>query len=223
MSEPYELSDVFVNAINSKEDAPAPQVGMDDSGINLIKKFEGFNTKAYGDYGQYSIGYGTRAKSPDEVITQEEADTRLRDETSLVSKYIQNTIKVPLTQNQHNALVSFGYNIGVGGIGALAEDINAGNHQRVAERMLTFNRAGGQVLPGLVKRRQLESQMYGTDAQVSIAAPEVIDKATKEKTPGILDATAEVLGSFDNTIKAVSSLGVKTAKGEKYQLGNYTT
>ena len=52
--------------------------GSSEYSVDLIKKFEGFSSKAYWDYDHYSIGYWTRANSPDEVITKEEAEIRLR-------------------------------------------------------------------------------------------------------------------------------------------------
>ena len=87
--------------------------------VDLIKKFEGFSAKAYWDYDHYSIGYGTRANSPDEVITKEEAEIRLRKH---VERYvilgIKNIIRQErwnqLSYNQKSALVSFVYNLELG-------------------------------------------------------------------------------------------------------------
>lgn len=71
--------------------------GSGEYSVDLIKKFEGFSPKAYWDYYHYSIGYGTRANSPDEVITQQEAEIRLRKH---VEQYVIPGIKNIIEQKR---------------------------------------------------------------------------------------------------------------------------
>lgn len=140
--------------------APDASTGTaSDRGLEFIRKQESFAPVAYRDYRQYSVGYGTKGQ-PGERITREEAERRLREETSRVDEYIRANVTVPLTQNQHDALVSFGFNLGTDDIEKLLPDINAGKFDRVAQRMLSFNRAGGVPLSGLIERRRAEAAMF---------------------------------------------------------------
>src|SRR5690606_15034941 len=59
-------------------------------------------------------------------------------------------------------LVSFGFNLGTGNLEKLLSDINEGNFDRVAERMMSFNKAGGRTLPGLVRRRREEAMTFAS-------------------------------------------------------------
>ena len=148
----------------------APSGGRtSESGLAFIRKQEGFAPTSKWDYKQHSVGYGTKGQ-PGEKITKEEAERRLVSETNEVSDWITSNVKVPLTQNQHDALVSFGFNLGTDDIAKLLPDINAGNTDRVAERMLSFNKADGKTLPGLVSRRREEAAMYRADGPPMRAA-----------------------------------------------------
>lgn len=129
------------------------------STISMLKREEGYTGKAKWDYRQHSIGYGTKAKSAGETITRSEAERRLRTEAGKVSDYIDRNVTVPLTRQQRDALISFGYNLGTDDIGKLLPDINAGDFDRVAKRMLSFNKAGGETNAGLVARREREAAM----------------------------------------------------------------
>ncbi len=127
--------------------------------VDLVKGFEGFNPKAYGDFKQTSIGYGTRGK-PGEIITEEEANNRLQTELAGHAKNIQNAAAaqgITLNENQFNALTSFDFNTGRG-----ADLINrfGKDPQQLASKMLEYTKAGGQDLPGLVKRRQIEAALF---------------------------------------------------------------
>lgn len=138
--------------------------GVSEGGLALIRRHEGFTPKAEWDYKQHTSGYGTKAK-PGETITKEEAERRLQREAGEVSSWITQNVKAPLSQNQHDALVSFGFNLGTGAIQKLLPDINDGNFERVSERMLSFNKAGGKTLPGLVSRRQEEARMFAAGGE----------------------------------------------------------
>jgi len=131
----------------------------DDTGMEFLRKEESFAPVAKWDYKQYSVGYGTRGR-PGEVISREEADRRLKVEVGKLDDWISGNITVPLTQAQHNSLVSFGFNLGDDDLDRLKDDINAGNFDRVASRMKQFNRAGGVVNKGLVGRRARESAAF---------------------------------------------------------------
>jgi lysozyme len=125
-----------------------------------VKKFEGFQAHAYGDFKQYSIGYGTRANSPYEVIDQAEAEKRLRAELQVADQSVENFApNAPVGVKQ--ALTSLTYNAGPiwqrQDLGAL---IKAGSYEEAKAHFLQYNHAGGQVNDGLTKRRQAEVQWF---------------------------------------------------------------
>jgi len=130
-----------------------------DSGLEFIRREEGFTPTAKWDVRQHSVGFGTKG-APGETITREEAERRLRVETEEIGKYLDANVKVPLTQSQRDALISFGFNLGTDDIGRLLDDINAGNHERVAQRMLSFNQVEGQPHPAIAARRKREADLY---------------------------------------------------------------
>ncbi|MCK9549142.1 lysozyme [Aquamicrobium sp.] len=136
-----------------------PAGRVSENGLDFIRKQEGFTPVAKWDFKQHSVGYGTRGK-PGERITVEEAERRLHVEAGAVSDWIEKKVKVPLSQEQHDALVSFGFNLGTGNLEKLLPDLNEGNFERVAERMLSFNKAGGRTQDGLRRRRQEEAMLF---------------------------------------------------------------
>ena len=125
-----------------------------------MKQFEGWNPRPYPDYKQRSIGYGTKAKKGDRVISKAEGERRLGQELALHRKRVlehQQKHGYKWSENQINALTSFDYNTG-----AIAKLTNGGkrNSAQIAEKMPLYRKSGGKVLRGLVKRRKKEVQMF---------------------------------------------------------------
>lgn len=143
-------------------------------GINLIKKFEGCRLSAYKDaVGVITIGYGWtkpidgKALTMGTTITQAKADALLKEGLkSYEQKVLKYDSRYHWNQNQFDALVSFAYNIGsidqltASGTRSIAE---------IAEKITAYQKAGGKTLPGLVKRREAEKQLFLTP--VSTPAP----------------------------------------------------
>lgn len=141
-----------------KENKPMSQ--LDQKLIDFVKDKEGFSEKAFGDYKQLSIGYGTRAKSMDEVVTKEQAEVALRKELSMHQDRILSAIEKRgwnLNQDQINALVSFDFNTGSGANLILTSR----NLSELKSRFIQYNKAGGKVNKGLVDRRKAELDMIG--------------------------------------------------------------
>lgn len=134
--------------------------GLSPFGLDFIKKHEGYTPAPQWDYRQWSSGFGTKAAFPGERIDKAEAERRLNAEIAPLTGWIKGNITAPLAPNQTDALLSFGYNLGADDLDRLKNDINAQNWQRVADRMLTFNKAGGEVNPGLVNRRRDEANLF---------------------------------------------------------------
>jgi lysozyme len=124
--------------------------------ISMIKGFEGFKAKAYDDYGQISVGYGTRARSSSETISKAEAEKRLDAEVAKAERLVDRFSK-DLPPGVRLALTSLTYNAGSKWMqSGLGKAIKAGDYARARELFLQYNKANGKVLPGLVKRRQQE-------------------------------------------------------------------
>jgi len=153
----------------------ASEMKASDALVEVLKKEEGFSEKPYWDYGQYTVGYGTRC--PDDMleeyqengITEEEAEVLLRNylantENTLNKKLID-AYGLTLTQGQFDALISFTYNCGSAWISDTESVFNKAIRNGVtgSELVRVFSlwcSAGGQILPGLVRRRLCEANMY---------------------------------------------------------------
>ena len=140
-----------------------------DRGIALIKAHEGLRLQAYQDpVGVWTIGYGhTTAAGPPKVergmkITDAGADAILRQDLAKFEGYVSSAVKVPLNQNEFDALVSFTFNLGPGNLrsSTLLKKLNAGDRAGAADEFLKWTKAGGKTLPGLVKRREAERALF---------------------------------------------------------------
>jgi lysozyme len=142
---------------------------MDDY-LDLIKSFEGYSPRPYGDYKQTSIGYGTRAQPGDAYLSREEADARLRAEAAKVTAFIDSQLP-GIDDTKKAALTSFGYNLGTGagGLSDLIPDAKAGNWNAVADRMQHYNHVGGEVNDGLTQRRAQEASILTGGAMPNAA------------------------------------------------------
>ena len=139
--------------------------GVDNGLLSTVKQFEGFRSEAYWDNKQYSIGYGTKANSPTEKITIEEANTRLvsrlnEARTSVVSTLAKK--KISLNENQIDALTSFSYNVGSGSLNTLLA--TRSTPSQITNGMLLYNKikVDGvyKVSEALAKRRSSEVQLF---------------------------------------------------------------
>lgn len=129
-----------------------------EKGIALIKSFEGCRLTAYlCPAGVWTIGYGhTAGVSKWQAITQEQADSFLKADLEKYEKYV-NVTGLTLNQNQFDALVSFTYNCGAGNLKKLIANRTL---PEIADAMLLYNKGGGKVLAGLVRRREEERKLF---------------------------------------------------------------
>ena len=98
----------------------------------------------------------------DRVLSADEIDEILRTDLARFEAGVLRLIKVPLTQGQFDALVSFSFNVGLGNLqnSTLRMKVNRSEFEAAAEQFLVWTKAGGKVLPGLVKRRTHEKEMF---------------------------------------------------------------
>lgn len=129
------------------------------NGIDLIKKHEGCHLTAYKcPAGAWTIGYGHTAGVKEGMkITQQQAEEFLKQDLEKYEKYVFVYVKHPLNQNQFDALVSFVFNCGAGNLKTLASSRTL---EQIADAILLYNKGGGVVLQGLVKRRKEEQALF---------------------------------------------------------------
>lgn len=98
----------------------------------------------------------------DRALSMEEIDEILRKDLARFEAGVTRLCPVKLTQGQFDALVSFSFNVGLGNLqnSTLRMKVNRGDMEGAAEQFLVWTKAGGKVLPGLVKRRTHEKEMF---------------------------------------------------------------
>ena len=133
-------------------------------GLDLIKHFEGLELEAYKcPAGVWTIGYGhTKDVQEGDTWSESHADHMLEVEMEEYENYIHDLVTCPLSQNQFDALVSWVYNLGSSNLQAstLLKRLNAGDYPDVPNQIKRWNKAGGKVLEGLVRRRDAEASMF---------------------------------------------------------------
>ena len=133
-------------------------------GLALIKKFEGLELEAYKcAAGVWTIGYGhTKDVQEGDVWSESHADHMLEVELEEFEGYINNNVTVALSQNQFDALVSWVYNLGPANLKAstMLKVLNSGDYEGVPAQIKRWNKAGGKVLEGLIRRREAEALLF---------------------------------------------------------------
>ena len=139
-------------------------MNISEEGLSLIKKFEGCELKAYRCAANVlTIGYGTtKGVTEDMEITKEEAENLLKEEMHEYEGYINDMVKVPLEQHQFDAMVSWVFNLGSGNLSSstLLKKLNNSEYDEVPAQIKRWNKAGGKVLDGLIRRREAESLLF---------------------------------------------------------------
>lgn len=135
-----------------------------EEGIALIKTFEGCKLRAYLDAVDVpTIAYGrTKDVKIGDICTQQQAEDWLEEELVEYEGYVNEAVKVELTQPQFDSLVSWTYNLGPSNLNrsSMLRVLNTSDYDNVPEQIMRWNKAGGRVLPGLVRRREAEAEMF---------------------------------------------------------------
>jgi lysozyme len=152
---------------------------MSSHGLDLLQQWEGFKLQVYKDSaGLPTIGVGhlltkselssgkiningVPVKYADGLTTQQVNDLLAQD-VQPAATAVNNGVKVALNQNQFDTLVSFTFNVGVGAFASstLLKLLNQGQYEQVPTQLLRWTRAGGQVVQGLVNRRNNEIKLW---------------------------------------------------------------
>ena len=133
-------------------------------GIELIKTFEGCMLNSYQcPAGVWTIGYGsTRYITEGMTITQIKAEQLLKEDLRRFEDDVNQSVTVPLSQQQFDALVSWTYNLGCENLrrSTMLKQLNQSNYDSVPKEMSKWNKAKGVVLNGLVRRRHAEGLLF---------------------------------------------------------------
>lgn len=137
------------------------------AGRELIKSFESLRMRAYPDPGTgaapWTIGWGhTCGVKSGDACGFNQADRWLDQDIALAESAVSAAVKVPLSVNQFSALVSFVFNVGADNFrrSTLLRLLNAGDYSCAADQFLRWDKAGGQTLPGLTRRRNAERYLF---------------------------------------------------------------
>jgi len=139
---------------------------INQKGVDLIKSFEGLRLKAYRDaVGVLTIGYGSTGDHVFEgmVITENQAEALLKSDLSRFEKCVERAAP-GLSDNRFAACVSLAFNIGCKAFegSSVCRLARSGDHGAAQRSFGLWNKAGGKVLAGLVRRRAAEAELYGS-------------------------------------------------------------
>jgi lysozyme len=180
-------------------------------GLKLVKEFEGCLKSIGGGKfvpyvcpaGVLTIGWGTTnldGKKFDKysVWTQAECDAALATDMGKYEQAVTRRVKVPLNQNQFDALVSFTYNCGEGNLAksTLLRKVNAGDYDGASRQFAAWNKGAGKVLAGLVRRRAAEAALFRSPVQtpkpkIEQGLPPPPDIEPSEPMPQQVDAPSQ--------------------------------
>ncbi len=137
------------------------------SGLQLTGSFEGCRLTAYQDVkGVWTIGVGHTGPDVYEglIITQDQADAWLLQDVQNAVNHVNSLVTVQLTQPEFDALVDFCFNVGCGAFAGstMLKLLNAGDYAGAADQFERWDKSGGQVIAGLLRRRQTEVQEFNS-------------------------------------------------------------
>jgi len=161
---------------------PRSLVKISAAGLKLIKEFEGLRLTTYTcAAGVLTIGYGSTGPhaTPGKTITEAEAEALLLKDLVRFETGVSELITKPLSQGQFDALVSFCFNLGCGALeeSTLRRRLNAGEDPNAVfpQELPKWVKAGGQTLPGLVRRREAEVKLATSGGSAAPAAPATVE------------------------------------------------
>jgi len=166
-----------------------------------LREFEGCKLTAYKcPAGVWTIGYGHTGQDVHEglTITQDRADELLSQDLAWVRRCIEKTVHVPLDAGQEAAVSSLIFNIGATNWrkSTALKRLNNGNYLGAADAMTWFRKAGGKVMPGLVRRREAERQMFlsGMEAGPAEDMPQKVEGGEAKPTVKSKEIAASITG-----------------------------
>lgn len=144
---------------------------LSNEALQKLKQLEGCRLKAYTDNGGVlTIGYGHTTAAgnpvvyPSTIISQSQAEKILKNDLKQYEAAVEETVKVPLSNSQFDALVIFCYNIGIGNFSksTLLRKLNAQDYAAVPQELLKWSKVKGELCAGLLHRRTAEIMLWNT-------------------------------------------------------------
>src|SRR5687767_15022309 len=133
------------------------------AGLALLKEFEGLRLKAYRcPAGIWTIGFGTTTGVEEGMeVTEAQAETFLKTDLARFEAGVEKLIG-EASDNEFSACVSLAYNIGINAFAGstVLKRHKLGNKLGASRAFLMWNRGGGRVLKGLMRRREAEAKLY---------------------------------------------------------------
>lgn len=190
---------------------------LSENGLNLIKSFEGCKLTAYKclpTEKYYTIGYGHYGSdvTAGMKITKEQAEELLLQDCKKTIKHVNSFMsKYNFNQNQFDALVSFAFN--VGSINQLTAR-GTRTLEQISSKITAYNKSGGRVIDGLVKRRAKEKELFDTPTSTTVKkSNEEIAKEVVAGKWGNGNARKTALTKAGYDYKTIQSLVNKLLKG----------
>ena len=191
---------------------------ISEHGIQTIKNFEGLSLKAYRcPAGVWTIGWGSTAGvTAGMTITLAQAEDMLRAEVERFEKAVNRLVEVPLSQNQFDALVSFAYNVGDGALArsTLLRLLNQGDYDAVPGQLARWTHGGGRVLPGLVKRRRMEGELWMSPAAQIYEIEEPMAQDVTEEPVGSNVMLEMIIGLARHLVTGAGGLTAASSGGD---------
>jgi lysozyme len=163
-----------------------------DEALALIKRWEGLKLHSYKcEAGVWTVGYGhTSTAQPDMVINEAQANLLLKKDLAQFEAAVERLVKVPLSDGQFGALVSWCFNVGESAASrsSLIRKLNKGDYDSVPGELARWNKVGNRILPGLSNRRAAEAGLWARGSHVASAG---LTADTKE---GLADAASSSTG-----------------------------
>lgn len=190
---------------------------INDATVDLVKTFEGFRAEAYKcPAGVWTIGYGTTASAGVGIspaagmkVSQAEAEGYLKKGLEKFSEEITPYIKAPINDNEFGAFLSLAYNIGSTAFrrSTALSKFNAGDKQGAANAILLWNKAGGKVLKGLVRRREAEKKLFLTPVEsYNVPIEEKVERASVSQSTTVQASALQIASGAGAGIAALGGL-----------------
>lgn len=155
---------------------------MNEDGLALIRRFEGFRAEAYRcPAGVWTIGYGHTSDAgppavrPGLAVSEEEGARILAADVERFANGVGALLAREVTAAQFSALVSFAFNVGLAGFrrSSVLKAVNEGRFEDVPAALKLWVKGAGRVLPGLERRRAAEAELFMSDAMPRAGRAEV--------------------------------------------------
>lgn len=216
---------------------------LSERGMKMLFEFEGRHKKiSEGRYKAYKCPAGvwtlyaglTRGIKEGMTCTEAEGERLLRRELVGFEDAVERLVKVKMTQPMFDALVLLAYNIGIGAFekSTLLKLLNQGKLDQAAAQFQRWNKGGGRVLPGLVKRRRAEAALFlEPEGEILVAKPDVEEEPSMpqavevSKVPVIEGAArspsvwSSLVGLFSTAAGAIWQLGGSVAQETSAEVG----